>query len=349
MPDRDHHVSPRSVDRAGAIDRTGETGELEFRELADYAPVMIWRAAADKSCDWFNKPWLDYAGRSMQQEVGFGWAERVHPDDRDRCIGIYVEAFDARRAFEREYRLLRHDGQFRWLLDNGKPFNRDGRFAGYFGSCVDVTSHRAAVQAQQLLIDELDHRVKNTLAVVQALGRQSFRSSQTPRDVEAFEARIAALSVAHDMLTRASWQSVGLEEILHEVLEPWCGHEERFSLGGPAIAVSSKAAVTLSIAFHELCTNATRHGALTEPGGHIDVSWILEGYESDEDDEIHIVWRESGGPAVREPERALHGFGMKMLKRALAGELKGTVEVRFPEQGLVCDIVAPVSRQGVLA
>src|SRR3712207_1756569 len=110
----------------------------QFRELADNAPVMIWRAGPDKLCDFFNKPWLDFTGRTLEQEIGNGWTEGVHPDDLDRCLSTYVEAFDARREFSMDYRLRRHDGEYRWVLDNGRPFYRAGNeFAGYFGSCID--------------------------------------------------------------------------------------------------------------------------------------------------------------------------------------------------------------------
>lgn len=113
--------------------------ERFFRELADNAPVMIWRSRPDKQCDWFNKPWLDFVGRTMEQELGDGWAENVHRDDFDRCLRTYVESFDARRPFSMTYRLRRHDGEYRYILDNGAPFTRGGEFAGYFGSGIDVT------------------------------------------------------------------------------------------------------------------------------------------------------------------------------------------------------------------
>jgi PAS domain S-box-containing protein len=116
-----------------------DEGERFFRELADFAPVMIWRASTDKLCDWFNKPWLDFVGRTMEQELGNGWAEGVHKDDFGRCLQVYTTSFDARKNFSMIYRLRRHDGEFRYILDNGAPFYRSGTFAGYFGSCIDVT------------------------------------------------------------------------------------------------------------------------------------------------------------------------------------------------------------------
>jgi PAS domain S-box-containing protein len=139
------------------LQRALSAGEAEFRELADYAPVLIWRAGTDQLCDWFNKPWLDFVGRTMEQEVGFGWAENVHPDDYERCVGIYVDAFDARQPFSMEYRMRRNDGDYRWLLDNGAPFHRDGTFAGYFGSCIDVHDQHLSEEISRL--NEHRHRM----------------------------------------------------------------------------------------------------------------------------------------------------------------------------------------------
>jgi PAS domain S-box-containing protein len=123
-----------------------DPGDRVFEELADFAPVMIWRSRPDKLCDWFNKPWLDFVGRTMEQEQGNGWAEGVHKEDFDRCLQTYVTAFDERRPFTMVYRLKRFDGAWRYILDNGSPFYRKGVFAGYFGSCIDVTEQREMEQ-----------------------------------------------------------------------------------------------------------------------------------------------------------------------------------------------------------
>jgi PAS domain S-box-containing protein len=113
--------------------------EKQFRTIADTAPVMIWMAGPDKLCTFFNKPWLEFTGRTMEQEVGNGWADGVHPDDLDRCLATYISSFDARRSFQMEYRLRRADGEYRWVLDNGTPRQQEGEFAGYIGSCIDIT------------------------------------------------------------------------------------------------------------------------------------------------------------------------------------------------------------------
>jgi PAS domain S-box-containing protein len=122
--------------------------EQRFRLAADTAPVLMWMSETDKLCNYFNKPWLDFTGRSMQQELGNGWAEGVHPNDLQRCLQTYNQSFDRRENFRMEYRLRRHDGEYRWVLDIGVPrFNQDGSFAGYIGVGVDVTERRIAEEA----------------------------------------------------------------------------------------------------------------------------------------------------------------------------------------------------------
>ncbi len=122
--------------------------EERFRLVANTAPVMIWMSGPDKLCNHFNQPWLDFTGRPLEKELGNGWAEGVHPEDLKRCLKTYTESFDRRGPFRMEYRLRRHDGEFRWVFDQGVPrFNAGGIFAGYIGSCVDVTEHKLAEEA----------------------------------------------------------------------------------------------------------------------------------------------------------------------------------------------------------
>jgi PAS domain S-box-containing protein len=124
--------------------------------VADSAPVMIWMSGTDKLCTYFNKPWLDFTGRSIDQELGNGWAGGVDPEDLQRCVDTYIQAFDRRETFTMEYRLRRHDGEFRWVLDIGVPrFNPDGSFAGYIGSCIDVTEQRRAEEQVRQTQDDL--------------------------------------------------------------------------------------------------------------------------------------------------------------------------------------------------
>jgi two-component system, LuxR family, sensor kinase FixL len=128
--------------------------EARFRAMADTAPVMIWMSGTDKLCTFFNKGWLDFTGRSLEQELGNGWAESVHRDDLDRCIEIYVTSFETRHPFTMQYRLRRRDGEYRWVLDSGGPrFAPDGTFLGYIGSCIDNTEHKQAQERFRLVVE----------------------------------------------------------------------------------------------------------------------------------------------------------------------------------------------------
>src|SRR5207247_1611362 len=130
----------------------GETelreSEERFRVVADSAPVLIWMSGLDKLCNFFNKPWLEFTGRTVEQEMGNGWTEGVHPDDLQRCLQTYTAAFDARAPFVMQYRLRRHDGEYRWLKDDGVPrYDTQKNFTGYIGSCVDITESISKEQA----------------------------------------------------------------------------------------------------------------------------------------------------------------------------------------------------------
>jgi len=116
---------------------------LEYRHLVEEAPIMIWRSGTNAECDYFNERWLEFRGRTIQEECGNGWTEGVHPEDIDRCLQTYRAAFQNREVFQMEYRLRRHDGVYRWIFDRGAPYNDSkGKFAGYLGSCTDVTENR---------------------------------------------------------------------------------------------------------------------------------------------------------------------------------------------------------------
>jgi PAS domain S-box-containing protein len=207
-----------------------------FRELADNAPVMLWRAGPDKLCDFFNEPRLTFSGRTIEQERGNGWTQGVHPDDLDRCLRIYGEAFDRREEFSVEYRLLRHDGEYRWLLDRGRPFHRpDGVFAGYVGSCIDITDQklaqdnleRAFMRSQELLhekealLAEVHHRVRNNVQVISSLLAIHQRNDTNPdtlRMLQKLRARVEAIAVVqHHIHEGDTLARVGLKNLFHAV------------------------------------------------------------------------------------------------------------------------------------
>ena len=171
--------------------------EARFRIVADSAPVLIWMSGTDKLCNFFNKPWLDFTGRSLEQENGNGWAEGVHGEDVERCLQIYSSAFDGRHPFVMQYRLRRHDGEYRWICDNGVPrYEADGTFAGFIGSCIDITEQRAVEEALTKSLTEI-RELKDRL--------------QAEADYLKAESRLIQ---AHGEIIG---QSQGIKKVLHQV------------------------------------------------------------------------------------------------------------------------------------
>jgi two-component sensor histidine kinase len=207
-------------------------------------------------------------------------------------------------------------------------------------SALDDQRDRAD-QHQQLLMNELNHRVKNTLATVQSIAMQTSRSArESTQFAEVFLARINALARAHELLSEASWEGAPLAEVILRTVAPYVADGDgRVALSGPSIQLGPNAAVTLNMAFHELATNAAKYGSLSAPGGRVEVAWSLAPGAGSVT--VTIDWRESGGPTVAEPVR--RGFGSRLIEQALAREFDGHVELTFAPAGLCCRMRLPLS------
>jgi PAS domain S-box-containing protein len=265
---------------------------------------------------------------------------RVHPDDRDRRNQEVRRAIDSGEDLEVEYRILGSAGEVRWLMARGRASYREGGAFRIAGVTLDITERKAAEARQTLLLAEVDHRAKNTLASVQSVAVQTLRHTQDPAVfAETFLARIHALSRAHELLTANVWQGADLAELIRRTVGVHLANNEqgRVSLAGPAVHLGPNAAVTVNMAFHELATNASKYGALAAANGRVDVAWSLDA----EGREIIVDWRETGGPIVTPPTR--RGFGSRLLEQGLPRELGGGVDMRFLGDGLRCVIRLPLS------
>jgi two-component sensor histidine kinase len=204
---------------------------------------------------------------------------------------------------------------------------------------LDITERKRQQEHRELLLNELNHRVKNTLATVQSFAVQTLRTAPTIADGrQAFEARLIALSKGHDVLTRENWAGAGLHEVVAEALGAYVGdaRHPRVGFDGPEIRLRPKTALAISMALHELATNAVKHGALSSQGGRVDLAWTVAG----EPPTLKFHWAESGGPAVVVPRR--RGFGSRMIEQGLAQDLGGRVRLEFAPEGVICTIEAPL-------
>jgi two-component sensor histidine kinase len=214
--------------------------------------------------------------------------------------------------------------------------NAQGECDGVFIQGNDVTDSVRANERQRLLLNELNHRVKNTLATVQAILGQTLKSSSAMDFATDLQARIQGLAKTHEVLTHAEWIGANLEQLLQAELTPY--GESRFTLEGPDLTLAPKSALALGMVFHELATNAAKYGALSEIEGKVAVTWSIE--TSDQRPCLTLDWIESGGPTVKTP--AGQGFGSRLIERSLKGELGGDALLRYQEEGFQCLLKAPL-------
>lgn len=265
---------------------------------------------------------------------------RYYPGELKRVVAAGAEAMQHPDRFaEIEFRYCLPDASVRWLLLRAQAqLDATGAAVGYIGVMMDVTERKRWEEHQRLLIDELNHRVKNTLAVVQGVAHQTFRDTASmPEARRAFEGRLSALAAAHNVLTRQNWSHAYLREIIETALAPFRQADPgRISISGPDLSLSPKTAVSLALALHELATNAVKYGALSNEIGRVAIRWLTT--VSEDDTALQLDWMESGGPSVQTPSR--RGFGTRMIERGLAAELNGKVQLHFQEKGLRCEIRA---------
>ena len=263
----------------------------------------------------------------------------IHPDDRVAVAKNLATALEWHARYRDEFRLNVADGE-RWIASHGivvtDAANEPVRMVGVV---QDITLRKRAEVHQKFLLDELNHRVKNTLLTVQSVAMQMARETDSPKQFyQGFKARLLALSNAHDLLTRGAWQGASLRELLQRTLAPYAGGAtQRVVITGEDIRLKPRAALGMAMAFQELATNAAKHGALSAAEGRITVDWRAEPPGSNL---IEIRWIETGGPSVVPPRR--RGFGTRLLERGLAYELKAEVKLDFAPTGLRCRIRLPL-------
>ena len=256
-------------------------------------------------------------------------AQRISPDHRKRARREFSSAMLQGGSFTLEFPILRPDGTEIWTALAGDVIkDAQGRPVSARGISQDITERKNWEKRQAILLRELSHRVKNTLAVVQSAARQTLRSSPDPKSfVGAFEGRIRSLAASHSLLTEADWSGAKLDTIIrHQVAALVHDYDGRFRLRGPDVVLSAEMATQIGLVLHELATNAVKYGALSVPEGSVNVAWSVTAAK------LCLIWREPGGPGIeRKPE--FSGFGTLLIKLSAA-----KVTQRFGPRGLVCKL-----------
>ncbi|HEY9234499.1 MAG TPA: HWE histidine kinase domain-containing protein [Phenylobacterium sp.] len=275
----------------------------------------------------------------------------IHPGDVDRVSAAFAAALDPKSCalYDVEFRTIgREDRVVRWVAMKGRGiFEPDGRCVRVVGAALDITSRKTTEAHLRLMVNELNHRVKNSLAIVQAIAAQTLRGDAVPDEVrEAFTDRLLALSKAHDVLTDERWVGASLHDLARQAAEPYeTDGAGRFVIEGPPVNLNPKSAIAVALAFHELATNAAKYGALSTPEGKVSIRWSTR--TDAEGTHLHLTWQETGGPQVSAPTTT--GFGARLLTKGLAAELRGAVDLAYPPSGVTCTIDALVTDRPVAA
>ena len=323
------------------VEEVMRESEQRFHTMADTAPVLIWMSGLDKECTYFNQRWFSYTGRTKEQELGSGWADGVHPEDFDRCLERYTEAFDLREPFQMEYRLRKADGQYGWLLDHGVPrYFPNGEFAGYIGSCIDLTEQkdlenrlRKTVKEKESLLREVHHRVKNNLQVISSLLNLQAASIKDPQVVQLFrecQTRIASIALLHETLHRSNDLScISMSDYLRTL----AGHVFRSYGVDPQVIVLDllvedltfdiDTGMTCGMIVEELLSNSLKHAYAEGKGGRIQIELRAQ------DEGAYLLQVRDAGVGISKGggQRNPASLGLELVN-LLVDKLEGTVKLQ---------------------
>lgn len=335
----------QSAEELAAVASKLSDSEGRFRAIADSMPQMVWSTLPDGFHDYYNARWYEFTGTAPGSTDGEGWAGMFHPDDQERAWALWNRSLETGELYEIEYRLRRHDGIYRWALGRAAPIrDEDGRIVRWFGTCTDIDDLKRVDQAKELLSQELSHRIKNIFAVVSALVALSARQfPEAKAFAQSLRTRINALAQAHEFVrphSEVSKPLIGnttLHDFLGALFKAYAGAdgEPRVVISGDNAVFDDQAATSVALLFHEMATNASKYGALSNDRGHITLDTRSEG------DRFVLIWTEHDGPEIAgQPTRT--GFGSSLATLSVEGQLGGRLERQWLKGGLrvVADLPA---------
>jgi PAS domain S-box-containing protein len=309
--------------------------EQRYRAVVESQTELVCRFRPEGNILFANEAYARSQGKSQEEMIGRDFWEFVVPQDRGSVAQMLALLSPKSLEVRIENRVLTTQGE-RWFLwtNRALEFDAAGRCVEVQSTGIDITERKIAENHRQLLIDELNHRVKNTLAVIQGIAHQTFTKDASPIEARnTFYGRLAALGAAHGLLAQQSWDRVEITALVRSALQASGATSERCVLGGPPVLLEPRHALSIAMALHELSTNAIKYGALSNAAGSIQVSWTTTG---DTNPRLRLEWSESGGPEVAPPSR--RGFGLMMIERALGREAGCSVQLDFLPRGIVCRI-----------
>lgn len=344
-------VQPREMAAMAAAEEAG------FAQVADLAPMLIWTCGAGGRWTFANRRWCEFTGVPRERATGEGWLAAVHPGDRDRCVETMKRGVSAGVAVAAEYRLRHAGGDYRWVLDSAAPrTDSAGACVGLIGSVLDITDRRAGEQTvrealahhqdmlrrENLLLRELDHRVRNNLAGLLGLIALYERTRRDGRELgDAIRGKVRAMKEVHDLLSRGRGKPIDLVLIVSKLTNEFVPAERIGAVraSGPAVDVPGPQAAALAMILQELFTNSRKHGAVGSAEGELSIEWSQRepGPDAASGRAFRLVWRERGaGPAVRADDTGR--VGLRLIEGLAGSELRGSSRFHFGAEGFECEL-----------
>jgi len=324
------------------IRRRLQESEREFRTLANTIPQFAWMTDGDGAAIWFNDRWFDYTGTTLDEMKGWGWRAVHHPDHVDRVVKSISHSFATGEPWDDVFPLRGADGGYRWFLSRANPIrDEEGRIIRWFGTNTDITQQREDEERIRMLMQEVNHRSKNMMAVIQALVSRTADRQYADRVAQ----RLQALAANQDMLVRRNWTGAPIGELIRAQLAAVADLiDSRILISGDQdLFLSPAAAETIGLAIHELATNAAKYGALSNSAGKLAIAWqILPPGEPAAEPALRLQWTESDGPPVAAP--ANKGFGSVMIDHNPRYALGASVDFGYPAEGFHWCLTAPIAR-----
>ncbi|MEW4449271.1 PAS domain-containing protein [Qipengyuania sp. JC766] len=304
-------------------------GQLEA--LANSIPDIAWSTDSEGRVEYFNDRWYDFTGGTTEILDTQEYGEYFHPEDRSQWDQLWQEHLKSGDPYEAEFRIKRADGEYRWMLGRGVPVKRaNGHVEKWFGTITDIDDAHRRLDAREMVTRELSHRIKNIFAVVSGL--MAIKGRDWPESRQAFDdvsKTLDALGRAHGYVTQdTARKGETLHGILRALLAPYgdvSGH--RLKITGQDVPVDAKSATPLALVYHELATNSAKYGAFSVAEGRVTIETGLD------EGKLTVEWTESGGPPVSAPEGV--GFGSRLVEMTVRNQLRGSLDRRFEEEGLV--------------
>lgn len=316
-----------------------------FHALANTMPQIVWSTLPDGAHDYYNARWYEFTGVPEGSTDGEGWADLFHPDDQPNAWENWRHSLETGEPYEVEYRLRHHSGDYHWMIGRAFPiFDAEGRIQRWIGTCTNVQDQKAVALLNEVLSQELSHRIKNIFAIISGLVSLTARTHGefTPVAKELM-GRIAALGRAHEYVRPHSEHSrpevgdITLAALLEKIFVFYPAYGEgRVTITGSELKIDSRAATPVALVIHELATNSMKYGALSNDAGTISIDL------TDEGETMRLLWVESGGPPA--DRAAAPGFGSRLVDLAVRQQLGGSYERRWTGAGMELDILVRKDR-----